>query len=483
MLVISGWARASALVAVDSARCPLTYQKFYYLKGTIPLRLVMILTKKTLLVLGILILTVRVVSSIGPIPLQAPYPIPGHVYESDGSVVEGAKVTITNLNTSESIFVFTNSNGEYIIELLNLPSGYSIGDHIRVDAEKNTKTGHKSLILVDFPIFVQRVKEEDGINVCLTPFKLIVKADPTTIKADGISTSTITVTLTDDTDAPIETEIDTIIKLSTNFGNITNQIIILAGYSSGIATLQSSQKTGIATISTSAEGLVSDYVKVGFAGLGSPFKVKITTNKNSIPANGMSTANIDVSLWSVNDELASTKINRTVLVESTLGALSTSRVCIPENEALSDEVILISSKRSGNATIKAYSNGLVTGEGTVEFMPVIPMWKLYIFAGIGGILGGALRFIRRDKSGSYYVPRIRYLYPTKEGKRWCLGLMGNAIVSIFIAIILFHLCYFGIINRFESLPLNNIITTIVLGFIAGFIGLESINKYLLRDNT
>ena len=100
---------------------------------------------------------------------KAPYVIPGHVYDSDGSVVEEAKVILTNLNTSESIYTFTNSQGEYIFDLNNLPGAYSIGDHIRIDAKKDSKTGHISLILVDYSIFVQQITEEDGINIYLKP--------------------------------------------------------------------------------------------------------------------------------------------------------------------------------------------------------------------------------------------------------------------------------------------------------------------------
>jgi len=58
----------------------------------------MIPFEKTLLAVIITFLAVSVVSSVGqPTPPPVPYPIPGHVYEINGSVVEGAKVTLTNL--------------------------------------------------------------------------------------------------------------------------------------------------------------------------------------------------------------------------------------------------------------------------------------------------------------------------------------------------------------------------------------------------
>lgn len=430
----------------------------------------MILTKKALLVLGIFIIGLNAVPGDG-IP-QTPYPIFGHIYESNGSAVEGAKVTIINLNTSESIFVFTINNGEYIEDLANLPHGYSIGDNIRIDAEKDTKTGHKSLVLVDFSIFEQ--ENRDGININLTPFKLYVESNPKNLKADGVSNSTITVTLIDDKNTPVETEIATTINLSTDLGNITNQIIIPAGFSSGTAVLQSSQKSGIATVSVSSKGLVSDYIKVGFVGEGTPLRVKVTTNKKSIPADGKSTVTIFLSLWSVNDELVQTKIDRYVLVDSTLGDLSTNKVKIPVDEAISNEGILISSIRSGNATIKAYSEGLETGTETIIFKPLI--W-LYILAGTGGIIGGIMIAIIRREKGSYYLKQIPFL-PVKDSKGWHIGIIGIAIVSSPIGII-----FYTIINISTSLPQNYLIAS-VLGFAGGFIGLEGleriIEKYLTK---
>lgn len=429
----------------------------------------MILSKKPILILGILIISLNILSA-NAFP-QNPYPIFGHIYESNGSGVENAKVTITNLNTSESTFDFTISNGEYIIDLSNLPHGYSIGDYIRIDAEKDTRTGHKSLVLVDFFIFDQENK--NGININLTPFKLLVESTPKTIRADGVSNSTITVTLTDIKDVPIETEIATIVNLSTDLGSITNQIVIPAGHSSGIARLLSSQKSGIAIVSVSSKGLVSDHVKVGFIGEGAPFRVKISTNKKSIPADGKSTATISLSLWSENDELVQTKMVRSILVESSLGDLSTNKIKIPVDSAISNEDILISSMSSGNATIKAYSENLETGTETIIFTPL--GW-LYVLAGIGGIIGEILAIFIREKGSYYYEPTPPF--PKKDGKRWHLGIIGNVIVSSLIGFITFV-----IINTFASTP-QNYITAFVLGFAGGILGLQGlkliVEKYVQK---
>lgn len=425
----------------------------------------MLLTKKSLLMLGILIFSLNTATE-GRIP-QDPYLMFGHIYESNGTVIEGAKVMITNLNTSDSTYVFTNNLGQYVMDSLgNLPHGYSIGDHIRIDAEKDTKTGHKSLILVDFLIFDK--ENSDGINIYLTPYKLHVESNPKTLKADGVSNSNITVTLMDNNNTPIETEIDTTINLSTDLGNITNQIIIYAGNSSGSTVLQSSDKSGIATVSAKSKGLVGDYIKVGFVGEGTPLKLKITTNKKSIPADGKSTVTISLSLWDVNNKLVLSKKDRDILITSTLGDLSTNKVKIAEDEAILKEDIIISSMSGGNGTITADSEGLETATETIIFMPLI-WW--YSLAGIGGIIGGMMIAIIRRKKGIYYYEQIPF-FPVKDNKGWHLGTIGIVSVSFFIGIF-----FFIIINLSKLLPQNYSIA-LVVGFAGGIGGLRGLEKII-----
>ena len=111
--------------------------------------------------LGILLVfSIFVLALIAPTTtagIQDPYTICGTVYDTDGeTIVSGATVVILNVDTGESndvgaetitgsaITVTTDSSGKYTFELLNLKSGYTVGDTIRVTATKSGVSGSKS---------------------------------------------------------------------------------------------------------------------------------------------------------------------------------------------------------------------------------------------------------------------------------------------------------------------------------------------------
>jgi|GEM_PF-4389061 len=74
---------------------------------------------------------------------HSPFEVGGHVYLCTATV-SGADVTVTNLNTSESLTTTTDSNGVYVVNLGNLPSGHRSGDIIQVTATYNGQTGTNS---------------------------------------------------------------------------------------------------------------------------------------------------------------------------------------------------------------------------------------------------------------------------------------------------------------------------------------------------
>jgi hypothetical protein len=59
-----------------------------------------------------------------------PYPLSGHVYDTNGTLLIGANVDITNQNTSETLSTSTNALGEYQEDAANYPSGYTNGDNL-----------------------------------------------------------------------------------------------------------------------------------------------------------------------------------------------------------------------------------------------------------------------------------------------------------------------------------------------------------------
>ncbi|RZB28883.1 MAG: hypothetical protein AEth_01487 [Candidatus Argoarchaeum ethanivorans] len=71
---------------------------------------------------------------------DTPFEVGGHVY-SDATSVSGAAVTVTNLNTSESLTTTTDSNGAYVVALGNLASGHIAGNIIEVTATYSGMSG------------------------------------------------------------------------------------------------------------------------------------------------------------------------------------------------------------------------------------------------------------------------------------------------------------------------------------------------------
>jgi len=79
-----------------------------------------------------------VIETNGPgiIPPSLPYIIYGIAKEIDNTGLEDAQVTAVNLMTEESIVATTDSDGNYVIDLGNLPSGYNNGDKIIIRTSK-----------------------------------------------------------------------------------------------------------------------------------------------------------------------------------------------------------------------------------------------------------------------------------------------------------------------------------------------------------
>lgn len=404
-------------------------------------------------VIIIFILLILNIFSAGGVP-QFPYTIYGYINESNGLGVDGARIKITDLNTSESIVIYSISNGEYMLDdLATLPHGYSLGDYIQIDAEKDTRTGHGYLMLNRTTI------TEQEYDIYLTPFKLIVEANPRTIKADGTSKTNITVTLADYYDNPIKTEKVTSINLTTDLGNITEQIVIPVGSSSGTAVLQSSRKSGIATINITAKGLLGDNIKVGFVGEGTPYKVAIQTNTKSLPADGKTPAKIIVYLMSQTDVLVQSEKDRSFLVVTTLGDMSKSIIIIRAGQPISEDYILITSTKSGNATIKASSEKLEVGTETIIFTSLN---YTYILAFIGSFVGTLIS--QFSLKGSKYSYEKKKLFPRISGNKLHMGRIFDIFLRSIIGVI-----FFILFNFFSPLPQENIII-LVFGFWGGYFG-------------
>ena len=74
-------------------------------------------------------------------PMSMPHVIFGSVTDSDGTLMAGITVKVTNQRTGETLTVQANTNGQYQSDLASLPNGYQVGDTIQVKAESGELSG------------------------------------------------------------------------------------------------------------------------------------------------------------------------------------------------------------------------------------------------------------------------------------------------------------------------------------------------------
>lgn len=65
-------------------------------------------------------------------PTNLPYIVYGTITDVDSTFPNGAKVVIRNDTNGETLTTYTNSSGQYIVDLANLASGYTLTDRISV---------------------------------------------------------------------------------------------------------------------------------------------------------------------------------------------------------------------------------------------------------------------------------------------------------------------------------------------------------------
>lgn len=75
----------------------------------------------------------------------APFPVDGTIKDRDGITVRAGTVVVVNCTTGERISGTANASGQFILDLGNLTSGYTIGDHIHVTAFYGTGSGRRTL--------------------------------------------------------------------------------------------------------------------------------------------------------------------------------------------------------------------------------------------------------------------------------------------------------------------------------------------------
>ena len=187
-----------------------------------------------------------------------------------------------------------------------------------------------------------------------------ITASPTSIPADGTSTSTITVELRDASGTPLTSGGDNV-QLSTSAGTLG--AVNDNGDGTYTTTLTSSSTGGSATVSGTVNGsAITDTAIVTFTGPGPPSGAtsQITASPTSIPANGTSTSTITVELRDASNTPLTTG-GATVALSTTAGTLSG----VTDNGNGTYTATLTSPSTTGSATVSGTVNGSAINDTAV----------------------------------------------------------------------------------------------------------------------
>jgi adhesin/invasin len=119
------------------------------------------------------------------------------------------------------------------------------------------------------------------------PFMVQLSAGPIAIYADGVSTSTITATLTED-GLPVE---GMLVTFTTTLGNLSPLTATTDASGVALSTLTSGMLDGTALV-TATTTVGSGSVEVEFMPVEPPVKVEVSADPGVIEANGVSTSTI-----------------------------------------------------------------------------------------------------------------------------------------------------------------------------------------------
>ncbi len=190
----------------------------------------------------------------------------------------------------------------------------------------------------------------------------LIIAAPTSITADGTSTSTVAVQLKDANGNNLTSGGDTV-TLSTSLGSLG--AVTDYGNSSYSATLTSSATAGTATVTGMVNGAaITNNASVAFtAGTASSSTALIIAAPTSITADGTSSSTVAVQLKDANGNNL-TSGGDTVTLSTSLGSLS----AVTDYGNSSYSVTLTSSATAGTATVTGTVNGAaITNNASVAF--------------------------------------------------------------------------------------------------------------------
>jgi hypothetical protein len=189
------------------------------------------------------------------------------------------------------------------------------------------------------------------VQVELGPI-LTVQADQLSIYADGISTSTITATLTDGI-VPVQGEV---VTFTTSLGTVSPLTVTTDATGNALAILTAGDLPGTAIVTATTQAL-SSTVEVEFLPEEPPVRVEVSALPGVIEANGVSTSTITASVTDIGLPVEGMVVTFT----TSLGSLSPITATTDENGVA--VAMLTAGMDSGTATVVAT---IVGDTGTVD---------------------------------------------------------------------------------------------------------------------
>jgi hypothetical protein len=226
---------------------------------------------------------------------------------------------------------------------------------------------------VDLPNDGGTISDTITIDVTLDVVRIDLTASPTSIDADGVSTSTITAALKNSGDSTVTAAANNITFNISGEGtfvdseglSLPNTITITP--SNGIANIfvkSINDTPGVATITASSEGLLSDTVNVTTTG--QPANIFVLINPDSIYMD--ETAEVIVIIKDINGVAVdfTGTINLNVVTETSTGDGTFNPVSIIFDGTTSTKTAIFTPISIGNATIRASNASEILNEGAAD---------------------------------------------------------------------------------------------------------------------
>ncbi|MBS7631729.1 Ig-like domain-containing protein [Candidatus Bathyarchaeota archaeon] len=190
------------------------------------------------------------------------------------------------------------------------------------------------------------------------PARLILKGNPTNIRNDGASESTLTAQVLDTANNPM---IGAIVNFYTDHGVLTPSTATTNETGYATVKLRSGTNPTVATVRAECQG-VNNETRVVFT---PATRISLTADPPNIPKKGQST--ITIQLMDENGPVGGPGINIALTLSWSAGSQSPTldKYQVTTDSAGRATVILTAQNKSGDATITASASGLQSGSTTV----------------------------------------------------------------------------------------------------------------------